>query len=347
MKQKLSNLEIADMCQELSVFLHAGVQPGDGLGLLLEDEDNPILKQVYKEMMEKIDCGMPLSEAMKETQQFPVYVTGLVDMGETTGRTEETLSALSTYYEERDRMGRQIRGALTYPAILFLLMFVVIAVLLSRVLPVFSDIYSSLGGQLTGVAGGLLLLGKGVDMAMPVLCVLMALVLVFLAALSISSTFQQKVLFFWNRRYGDKGVSRKINDARFAQAMVIGISSGLPVEEAVDLASTLLTDTPAAVERCQKCSELLKQGTELSEAMKSTGVLPASKCRLLAIGMQSGVGDSMMEEISRRLFEEADMALESRVSQIEPALVLVTSLLVGIILLSVMLPLLNIMTAIG
>ena len=76
-------------------------------------------------------------------------------------------------------------------------------------------------------------------------------------------------------------------------------------------------------------------------------MLPAASCRLLMLGLRSGTGDRVMEEISRRLSDEADQALEHRVAQVEPTLVLVTSLLVGAILLSVMLPLMHIMTAIG
>ena len=76
-------------------------------------------------------------------------------------------------------------------------------------------------------------------------------------------------------------------------------------------------------------------------------MLPASACRLLMLGVQSGNGDAVMEDIARRLSEESNQALENKVAQVEPTLVLGTSMLVGIILLSVMLPLMNIMTAIG
>ena len=76
-------------------------------------------------------------------------------------------------------------------------------------------------------------------------------------------------------------------------------------------------------------------------------MLPKASCRLVALGQRSGTGDTVMEEVARRLSEESEYALETRVGQVEPALVLVTSLLVGAILLSVMLPLMNIMTAIG
>ena len=127
----------------------------------------------------------------------------------------------------------------------------------------------------------------------------------------------------------------------------MGLSSGLPLEEAVELCGTLMDDIPSAVERCKVCAGRLAEGADLAETMKETEMLPASSCRLLTLGIRSGNGDSVMEEIARRLSDEADQALEHRVAQVEPTLVVGTSLLVGIILLSVMLPLMNIMTAIG
>jgi type IV pilus assembly protein PilC len=127
----------------------------------------------------------------------------------------------------------------------------------------------------------------------------------------------------------------------------MGLRSGLSTEEALELAAQLLKDTPTAAQRCVQCRAKIEDGLGLAEALGETGVLPASACRLLSMGLRGGTGDAVMEEIARRLADEADLALESKAAKIEPTLVLITSLMVGIILLSVMLPLMHIMTAIG
>ena len=344
---ELSHLEIADLCRELTLLLHAGVRLDDGLYLLAEEEKTAARKDLLTRLAQRVETGAFLSEAFEETGCFPVYLTGLLQVGERVGRTEEALDALCRYYETRDAMDRRVRSALTYPAILLLTMLAVIVVLLSRVLPVFNEIYASLGGQLTGVAGGLLLLGRALDAAMPVLCAVLALVLLFLVAFSLHGGFRARVLGFWRTRQGDRGVSRKMNDAHFAQALSMGYRSGLPLEEAVELAGQLLRDVPSAAARCMDCRDRLLRGEELSQALGATGLLSAANCRLLSLGLRGGTADSVLEEIARRMSDEAELALESRVAKVEPALVLVTSVLVGAILLSVMLPLMNIMTAIG
>ena len=179
MKQQiLSHRDIAAVTAPLSLMLHAGISVGDALTLLAEDEQNETLRALFTEMGQNADYGASIARVMEDTGRFPAYVTALLEVGERTGRTEEALNALSAYYEQRERTERRIRSALTYPLILLVLMLVVIVVLLSQVLPVFEEVYASLGGQLTGVAGGLLVLGQWLDSAMPVLCVLLAVMLV-------------------------------------------------------------------------------------------------------------------------------------------------------------------------
>ncbi len=344
-ERKLTKLETASLCRELALLLHAGVGPGDGLALLAEEGGG--LAELLSGMAARADDGTPLSAAMEAAEAFPTYVTGLVKVGERTGRTEEALTALADYYEDRERMERQLRGALTYPAVLLLLMLAVIVVLLAKVLPVFNEVYASLGGRLTGVAGGLLGLGRVLDDALPVLCGVMALAAVFLAAFSLSGGFRDRILTFWRKHRGDRGVSRQMNDARFAQALAMGLGSGLSAEEAVRLAAELLEDVPRAADRCRACLARVEQNGDLAAALRETEMLPAAACRLLALGVRGGTGDAAMGEIARRLSEEAENALARKAGRVEPALVLGTSLLVGAILLSVMLPLTHIMTAIG
>lgn len=346
-REKLKNRELQDFCLGLSLLLHAGVGIGDGLYLLAGEEARSDLRPLLEDLARQVDDGASLAAALRKSGAFPGYVCGLLEVGEASGRTEEALSALARHYEDRARLERRLRAALLYPAILLVIMLAVIVVLLAKVLPVFSDVYAGLGGQLTGVAGALLELGMAIDKALPVLCVLLAVVVVLLILFAAVPSVRSRVLTLWRSLWGDKGVSRKLSDARFAQSLSMGMRSGLPLEEALSLASSLLSDIPSAQRRCQDCLRRLEEGAPLAKAMGETGMLPPAECRLLELGVRGGAGDETMEALARRLSEEGEMALEERVGQVEPALVLITSILVGLILLSVMLPLMHIMTAIG
>ncbi len=342
MKVKVSKDDIAHLCLELSLLLHAGVSTGDALTLLAEEDGYGGLVST---LAEHVDEGLPLSAALRESGAFPAYVCGMVEAGEKTGRTEEALSALSRYYEDRIRMERRIRSALTYPAIMLVLMLAVIGVLLVKVLPVFESVYASLGGSMTGLAGGLLSLGRGLEKALPVLLAVLAVLAAFAAAVALSASLRARLISLWQQSRGDKGVFRMLNDARLAQVMAMGMAGGLHPEETVTLASGLLDGGPR--ERCRNCLSRLEGGEDMNAALIASGLLPPRSCRLLALGQRSGAGDVTMEHIAQSLTEDSETALDALTGRVEPALVLVCSLLVGLILLSVMLPLMNIMAAIG
>ena len=340
----MSHGELSSLCLELSMLFHSGVGTGDALTLLAEESD-PAYQAMLTAMADQVDLGSTLSAAMRETGRFPAYVCGLVEVGERAGRTEEALSALARYYERRARLDRRIKSALLYPAVMLLLMLVVIGVLLIKVLPVFDNVYASLGGQLTGVAGGLLALGRALEGAMPVLWAVMVLFVFLILAFFLLPAFRQKLTLWWQERYGDRGIGRRLNTARVAQAFAMGMASNLSYPKMVDLAARLVEG--GARRRCEACSRLMAQGRSLTEALEESGLLPPRQCRILELAQKNGAGDTAMAKIAQDLAEEGELALDAAVGRVEPALVLVCSLLVGLILLSVMLPLMNIMAAIG
>lgn len=344
MKQ-LSNDEVSTLMRELAYLIHAGMGNADALALMAEEADQN--QSLLKQMAEATDDGAPLSEAFAAAGVFPVYVAKLLRVGERSGRTEETLNALADHYEGRERLGRQLRTSLLYPAILLLIMLVVIVVLLVYVLPIFDRVYAQFGVTMTGVAGGLLSFGRWMSGSMPVLCGLLGIAVLACLALAVSDKARTALVSFWRKKRGDKGVSRQVNDARFAMALSMGLHSGMPIEEALQLAAQVLEEVPSAKERVDRCIKAMEDGETLAKALEESNLMPKTECHLLAAGLRSGVGDLAMEQITARMSERSELAIAEKVSRVEPTLVIITSLLVGMILLAVMLPLMNIMSTIG
>ena len=358
MKTKLSNEELSTLCWELSQLFKAGEHTEDALRLLARESDassaallESMAKQVEAIQSDKnapmAEKEAPLAASMEAAGCFPAYVSGLVRVGEKSRKDVDVLEALSEYYENQARMDRRVRSALLYPAVMLAVMLIVIGVLLVRVLPIFDDVYASLGGRLTGVAGGLLALGRWLDKAMPVLWVLMVLVVVFLVLFAAAPGFRHKLTGMWRSSHGDKGVSRKINNAQMVQAISTAITGSLSPEKALEMAASLMAEVPAAKARCEECLQRWSQDKSMSQAMLDSGLISSRQCRMLAVGEHTRKDADTLPRIARELHDESESALEHTVSRVEPALVLICSLLVGLILLSVMLPLMHIMSAIG
>lgn len=343
-QEKLKNEQVYTFCTALAHLVHAGIALADALVLLAEDEQESAQKQMIRSMASRADAGASLTEVIRETQRFPSYVCALVEVGERVGKTEQTLMALATYYEGRDRMDRKMRSALLYPAMLMIVLLAVAVILLMWVLPVFNDVYAQLGSQLTGVAGDLLALGGVLRRIMPVLCLILAALAVLLAVAPV----RKRVTTFWNRIRGDRGVQHRILSARFVQALAMALTSGMTVQEAVILASSLSWGEATAFgKRCENCLTAVESGETLSKALADNGFLAATDRRLLDAGIRSGKSEDMLQQIAERLLEQSEEALERQVGYTEPILVAVTCVLIGTILLCVMMPLMQIMTAIG
>lgn len=344
----LSNEYISAYCLQISLLVHAGINLADGLHLLAEDEpEGSDGRELLTRLAEAMDEGRQLSDAMAETGVFPSYVIHMAATGESTGRVEQAYRSMADYYEGQRQLHERIKSALVYPVVLLLLMLVIIGILLVKILPIFEQVYEQLGGSMQGLAGGLLVLGQGLGSALPILGVLVAVLAVVILIVLNNTRLKSGMMQVLRRVTGGWHVGRKVTEARFAAALSMGMMSGLPTEEALKIAASFQEENPTGWQRYEKCQQLLEEGETLADALRQAQVFDPIYCRMLALGVRSGTMDNVMEEIARRLDEDAQSTIEDLVSKVEPTIVIVTSLLVGIILVAVMLPLMNIMASIG
>ena len=341
MKQTDQNL--ADLCHSLAMLLGSGISPADGCFLLARETGSSLLTRLG----EKLDGGLTLSEAMAETGGFEDGFRALVAAGEETGRLEETLRTLGDHYAYRAALARQLRQTLAWPGLILLLTLGVLGALLVKVLPVFQEVYASLGSGLSGTGARLLILGQKIQEALPVLLALAVLICAGCLVVCCHERLRGGCLTLCRRHLGDRGVFRKFNNARFVQGLSLGLASGMELSRAAELAGSLLTCVPGAARRCDRLMEQLHAGMDFPRALEENGLLTPSQGRLLAVGIRSGSGEAVMAQLARDMTREAGESVELLLSRVEPAMVLAASAAVGGILLSVMLPLTQILTGIG
>lgn len=339
--------ELSVFCLQTALSLHAGISPADGMHLMAEEEKDENRQGVYAHMAERLDDGISLSEALKSAEAFPEYMVTMAAAGERTGRTEQAFRSMADYYDGRRQLKERLTGAVMYPMIVFALMLAVIVVLLVKVLPVFRQVYEQLGGSMSGFAGGLFMLGRGIEKVLPAVGIICGALLGAVLVIYLHPVLNKKARMRL-KRMGTRGrLGREIGEARFAAALAMGLQSGLTSEEALQMASFFQKDDENAVRRYEQCMESLAEGAVLSAVFAKYKVFEPVFCRMLALGEKSGTADSVMGEISRRLEERVQNKIEDKVSKIEPGIVIAASLAVGVVLLAVMLPLMNIMTTIG
>ncbi len=346
-KTILTNEYISIFCLQVSLLLHAGISLADGIQLLGEDEKDPDCRRVLISMAEKLDEGMGLSDAMKAVDVFPKYVINMAETGEITGRLEQTFQSMAEYYDGQRQLQTRLRSAIAYPFMLLILMLLIIGILLVKVLPVFSQVYEQLGGSMNGLAGGLLAVGRGLEAALPVIGLLAVIALMAVLLVCYHEGMRNACIQYIKRVTSGSRLAKEIYSARFAAALSMGMASGLPIEEALKLATEFLSEIPKEYEKYASCLSMVEAGETLPDSLRTAEVFDAVYCRMLMLGQRSGTSDMVMGEIARRLEEQAEDSIEDLVSKVEPTIVLAASGMVGIILLAVMLPLMNIMASIG
>ena len=330
-QKSLSYPELASFCGEMGMILRSGISALEGLELLMEDTQNDAEKTLLDTMYQSMQSGDTFADALSRTGVFPSYLIHMTAIGEETGRLDDVMESLSAHYQREESLSRSIRSSLSYPLIMIILMLVVIVILITKVMPVFQQVFVQLGTEMTGLSKGILLLGSVLSRYALVFVILIAAVI----AAGIVLTRTEKGRHF-------REIADCSDSCRFAGAMALALKSGLTPERGLEFSRNLIED-PFYLERIDQCCAEIEQGTEFSGALVKTKVFTGVYARMTAIAGKSGMMDEVMEQIADRCEEELREHITSFLAVLEPTLVIILSVIVGIILLSVMLPLLGIM----
>ncbi len=343
---RFSSADLSWLCGQVALVLKAGVPLDDGLRLMAEGVERPRVHAVVVGLSGAVGRRMPLSEALEEAGGFPPYLVAMTRVGEVAGSLDLVMEGLSYFYERDERLRSRLRGAMTYPAVLALMMLGIILLLLVRVLPIFRDILASLGGDLPPFSRALLSFGAFLKDAW---VWLLPAVIGFVLLL---------VLFFrlpGPRRFGDRlllrlpflgRLFRKIYATRFAVAMSSMIRSSIDMEQSLEMSEAVVGNSAVEISIAH-CRAAIRQGKDLFASLLETGIFPGLFVRMLSLGQKTGDLDSVMGKVARAYEEDVDRTLRRATSLVEPLLVILLSAVVGAILLSVMLPLIGIMSSIG
>lgn len=346
MKKKLSNEELITFCSQMALVLKSGISSLEGIYIMEDGDVSEEGKKILAEIREEIEmCGM-LYPAMEKAGVFPDYALHMTQIGEQTGRLDETMEALAAYYQREDETMEAVKSAVTYPIAMLGMLLVIIIVLFVKVMPVFEQVYLQLGQEMTGVARNILNIGNWMRQSALVFAVIAVVVLVLAVGMIFSENIRNKI-FAKLATFGFmKKIAWKRARTRFASGMAMSLKSGLDMDESLSLAEKLVDYEPLN-KQIQLFRKQLNEGEEFKKALKETHIFGGMQERLLAIGYETGASDEVMERCADMYQKELQDQIQKMISILEPTLVGILCVIVGIILLSVMLPLAGIMAGIG
>lgn len=343
---QLTNLEIASFCEQMAMIMKAGITPKDGLAILLSDTKDESTKQILQTLLKTSAMGETFTTSVKESGVFPEYVVNMIAIGEETGRVDDVMQSLSDYYEHEEDISESIRNAITYPFVMIVMMLIIIAVIISKVLPLFNQVFVQLGTQMNGFSASLLKIGE----AMQSYSILFFGLLFLLAAFYVYGTKTASGKTLFSKLASKIGPLKRFKDSvaygRFASGMSLMLNSGMGIFQSLDMVGHLVDDAEME-EKINRCRNYISEGDGFAEALQKEHFFNNLYSRMIALGVKTGNLDSILGKIAHIYEEETDKKIRNFISVLEPTLVISLSLVVGLILLSVILPLLSIMTSIG
>lgn len=344
-KKYLPAGEISAFCSQISLILDAGIPLYDGMDSLVESCEDQKAKSAFEDISNIVKETGSLYQAVDKAGFFPEYMVNMVHIGEETGKIDDVLRSLSMYYERENKIVKTIRSAITYPILLVAMMASVILLLVTRVMPIFEDIFINLGSDISDSGKRIMNLGMlfGQISFIVIAIILLGILLIVLISKYGKAGQSRKIIYSLPIF---KNVSKKMSSGRFASVISMMLASGYSIEKSLEMAPDIVEDNNTK-EKIRLCSEMVKEGKSFPDALGEIGIFTVMQSRIISVGFKAGQLDTVMNQISRSYEEEVDDSIEKIVAYIEPCLVGMLSVIIGGILISVMLPLASIMSSVG
>lgn len=341
-----TGLKLAGFCMQVSILLKSAVPLYEGLQVMAEDSDREEEKAILSDMADKVRIGFPFGQAVAESSAFPAYVLHMIQLGERTGTLDITLERLSSYYEKEYYMAENIRKAITYPAMMILMLLIILFVLFTRVMPVFLDVYEQMGTTIPPAAAAAIHFG-GILSGFALLVAGLLLLFVFISWIfgknGRQSAFTRSLMEKIKSR---SKIARASADRRLCSVMAMTFGCGLDTSDGLAMAETLV-DNKQVEDGIRICKEALSSGSSFFDSVKDAGLFSGFELQLVRVGSRAGQLEIVMGELEKEYDRKASEAIESMIARLEPTIVSILAAAVGLVLLSVMLPLAGILSTIG
>lgn len=338
--------ELSMFCEQVGMILDAGIPLYDGMESLAKsydgDQNGARFAGIYRTLLQ----NGSLSQALREAKIFPPYLIAMTGIGERSGKLDEVMTALSQYYHWEAELRASVKNAVVYPLVLILMLAAVITILVVSVLPVFARVFGGLGLSSASSQAAIMRFGMGLGRGV-LIVVGVFIVLACVVALRLRTKDRERVLDRLSRVLPFvRNAREKIAAGRFANVLSIMLTSGYDISAAMELAPTVIFDADYR-KRIERCAESMRGGETFVSSLIGVKLFDDVHEKMLTFGAAAGRLDTVMEKLAGVYREEADRNILRLVSLIEPTLVTVMTLVIGGILLSVTLPLLSILAAIG
>ncbi|MBT2501980.1 type II secretion system F family protein [Curtobacterium sp. ISL-83] len=334
--------DLAIMSRQASTMLSSGLSLLRALSILADQTDNKKLKEIISKVRDDVERGVSFSDAVaKFPVDFPPIMINMIRAGETGGFLDQAMDSIATNFEKEHKLRATIKSAMTYPVVVLCMSLIAVVIMLVFIVPIFQDMFASLGGQLPLPTMMLVYLSHAMIYVGPVLAVLAVLAWLWWRANKNSDRFRSVVDPLKLRLPVFGLLNRKIVMARFARNLSNMIGAGVPILEALQIAGQVSNNI--VVERAlHRVSESVRKGESIAAPLQRETVFPTMVSQMIAVGEDAGSMELMLERIGAFYDNEVEASTEALTSLIEPLLIGFLGVVVGGMIIALYLPIFQI-----
>lgn len=345
-KIKLDTLTI--FAQQLASMLEAGLPLVSCLDALQEQVDDPVFAVVIRNVKTDINSGSSFSDAVRKyPNAFPNLFSSMVEAGEASGGLADMMGKVGEYFEASLKLKKKVKSAMAYPIAVITIAIVLVYALLTFVIPVFAEMFSSFGKDLPAPTQLLIdisnFLGSLAGVGALVGLIVLGVVIVKLSGTPKGRIVRDRVIV---RLPIIGNLTRKISLSRFCRTYSILIRSGVPILQALDICSRASNNT-FIEDACKELKMEVSSGGQLSDVFARLEYFTPSVKHMARAGESTGNVDGMMSKLSDFFDDEVDNIVSALTSLMEPILIVVLGTIVGSIVIAMFLPIFQLSSVVG
>ena len=340
-RKRIPLSEVSLMLRQLATLLEAGLPLEQALAVLIEQGDNPAMRQVIAAMRSEVLAGNTLARAMdKHRDTFPEIHRALINAGEASGELATVMDKLASYSEAQQALQQKISLAMVYPAIVITVAVLVVGGLLLFVVPPVVEVFQQTRQALPLLTRALIALSD-----------FLSATWLYLIAIMVAGSFgahralqQEALRYQFHLKLLRLPIVGKLirgsNTARMASTLSILVGSGVGLLTALTAACGVLTNLPMR-RALEDAATKVREGVTLSRALAASGLFPPVLVHLIASGEQSGRLDTMLDRVAKQQTQEVSGFTTALTSILEPVLILFMGAVVLLIVLAILLPIIQ------
>lgn len=345
--QSVKILEVSEVTRQLATLMAAGIQVTDAIGAISEQLENPLFKKILSDVKRAVSEGSTLANALKKHPKvFSELYVNMVASGETSGTLDLVFKRLADITESQVRLRSKVSGALTYPFIMLGLSGAIITLMLVFVIPKMAELLTQMGKELPAPTRFLI---AASDIAVNYWYIIFILGIgswLYFKKWRETESGKFKWHGFQLRMPLFGSLFREMGVARFASTLSTLLAAGVPILNALLIVQNVIGNVVLG-KVIEESREAVKEGRPIAEALKKSGEFPAMVCHMIAIGEKSGQLEEMLGNVANSYELQVEQKVSRLTSTLEPLMIVMMGLIVGFMVVSIILPMMDMSTVRG